>query len=391
MGASRCTGLAFGIALAAIGAAGHFDGVRAETPDAYTPPATKAPATRAHGEQTPPVNPGAQTELNATVTPGSLFSPDCVNRTDLLGVSRVVEIDTTAGPRFGDQYSKDEVKFLQPGEVVLTFDDGPMRRYTLPILDALDEQCVRATFFSVGRMAISDPATLQEVARRGHTIGVHTWSHKKLSALGADAMKREFELGASAVAGALGTPIAPFFRFPYLAHSKSALAYIQGRGMGIFGIHVDSADFRTKSPGVVLRNVMSQLDREKKGILLFHDIQPSTAGALASLLAELKTRGYKVVHMVPKHGATTLPEYDAIAEKALRAKSAAAANSPIAKRSVTWPVSGDEPAPEQGKPAAKAAPSAKSGAPKTATRPAKPYDWANPSNDPWQLTPFGSQ
>ncbi len=391
MGASRCTGLAFGIALSAIVAAGHFDGVRAETPDAYTPPATKAPATRAHGDQTPPVNPGAQTELNATVTPGSLFSPDCVNRTDLLGVSRVVEIDTTTGPRFGDQYSKDEVKFLQPGEVVLTFDDGPMRRYTLPILDALDEQCVRATFFSVGRMAISDPATLQETARRGHTIGIHTWSHKKLSALGADAMKREVELGASAVAGALGTPIAPFFRFPYLGHSKSSLAYIQGRGMGIFGIHVDSADFRTKSPGVVLRNVMSQLDREKKGIILFHDIQPSTAGALASLLAELKTRGYKVVHMVPKHGATTLPEYDAIAEKALRAKSAAAANSPIAKRSVTWPVSGEEPAADQTKPAAKAAPTAKSAAPKTATRPAKPYDWANPSNDPWQLNPFGSQ
>ena len=392
MGASRCTGLAFGIALSAIMAAGHFDGVRAETPDAYTPPATKAPATRAHGDQTPPVNPGAQTELNATVTPGSLFSPDCVNRTDLLGVSRVVEIDTTTGPRFGDQYSKDEVKFLQPGEVVLTFDDGPMRRYTLPILDALDEQCVRATFFSVGRMAISDPATLQETARRGHTIGIHTWSHKKLSALGADAMKREVELGASAVAGALGTPIAPFFRFPYLGHSKSSLAYIQSRGMGIFGIHVDSADFRTKSPGVVLRNVMSQLDREKKGIILFHDIQPSTAGALASLLAELKTRGYKVVHMVPKHGATTLPEYDAIAEKALRAKSAAAANSPIAKRSVTWPVSGEEPAAaDQTKPAAKAAPPAKSAAPKTATRPAKPYDWANPSNDPWQLNPFGSQ
>jgi peptidoglycan/xylan/chitin deacetylase (PgdA/CDA1 family) len=373
-------------------AVARFDGARAETQDAYTPPASAAPATRAQNERVPPVNPGAQTENRPTVTPGTLFSPDCTNRTDVLGISRVVEIDTTAGPRFGDQYSKDEVKFLEPGEVVLTFDDGPMRRYTLPILDALDEQCVRATFFSVGRMAVSDPATLQEVARRGHTIGVHTWSHKKLSALGADAMKREFELGLSAVAGAVGTPIAPFFRFPYLGHSKSSLAYIQGRGMGIFGIHVDSADFRTKSPGVVLRNVMSQLDREKRGILLFHDIQPSTAGALASLLAELKTRGYKVVHMVPKHAAETLPAYDAIAEKSLRAKSAAAAASPMAKRAATWPVSGEEPA---ASPAAKAtpptAPAKKNGSANTATRPAKPFDWANPSNDPWQLNPFGSQ
>jgi peptidoglycan/xylan/chitin deacetylase (PgdA/CDA1 family) len=369
MGASRCTWMAFGLVLSTLAAIGRFDGPRAETQDTYTPPAGTAPG--------------------PTISPGTLFSPDCTNRTDLLGVSRVVEIDTAAGPRFGDQYIKDEVKFLEPGEVVLTFDDGPARRYTLPILEALDEQCVRATFFSVGRMAISDPATLQEVARRGHTVGFHTWSHKKLSALSADGVKREVELGLSAVTAALGTPAAPFFRFPYLGHSKSSLAYIQGRGIGIFGIHVDSADFRTKSPGGVLRNVMSQLDREKKGILLFHDIQPSTAGALSSLLAELKERGYKVVHMVPKHGATTLPEYDAIAEKALRAKSVAAANSPVAKRAVTWPVSGEEPpaAAAPSKPAKTAPPAEK--APRTATRPAKPFDWANPGNDPWQLNPFG--
>jgi peptidoglycan/xylan/chitin deacetylase (PgdA/CDA1 family) len=392
MSASRCTWLAIAFALAATAAIGRIDGVRAETPDAYTPPASKSPATRAQDERVPPVNPGAPTELKPTVTPGSLFSPDCANRTDLLGISRVVEIDTTTGPLFGDQYRKDEVKFLEPGEVVLTFDDGPMRRYTLPILDALDEQCVRATFFSVGRMAIADPATLQEVARRGHTIGVHTWSHKKLSTLSADAMKREFELGLSAVAGALGTPVAPFFRFPYLGHSKSSLAYIQGRGVGIFGIHVDSADFRTKSPGVVLRNVMTQLDHEKKGILLFHDIQPSTAGALSSLLAELKARGYKVVHMVPKQAAVTLSAFDAIAEKSLRAKSTAAANSPMAKKAVTWPVSGEEPqtaAPSPAKTKQPATSAGKTGG--TSARPAKPFDWANPSNDPWQLNPFGNQ
>jgi peptidoglycan/xylan/chitin deacetylase (PgdA/CDA1 family) len=397
MSASRCTGLAFGCALLAIALFGLLDGAWAETQDAETPPASAAPATRAQNDRPPAVNPGAQTELKPTIAPGTLFSPDCTNRTDVLGVSRVVEIDTTTGPRFGDQYSKDEVKFLEPGEVVLTFDDGPMRRYTLPILEALDEQCVRATFFSVGRMAVSDPVTLQEVARRGHTIGVHTWSHKKLSTLGADAMKREFELGLSAVTGALGTPVAPFFRFPYLGHSKSSLAYVQGRGMGVFGIHVDSADFRTRSPGVVLRNVMSQLDHEKKGIVLFHDIQPSTAGALSSLLTELKTRGYKIVHMVPKHGAVTLPEYDAIAAKALRAKSAAAANTPLAKKAVTWPVSGEEPPAGAAEPSNKAkqtnpaASAAKPGSPSTAARSSKPFDWANPSNDPWQLNSFGNQ
>jgi len=135
---------------------------------------------------------------------------------------------------------------------------------------------------------------------------------------------------------------------------------VLGRGFGIFGIDVDSRDFRTRSPGTVLRNVMSQLEHEKKGILLFHDIQPSTAGALASMLAELKARGYKVVHMVAKTPATTLPEYDAIAEKALKAKTSVAASDPLATRAATWPASGDgdsaDPAAELAGPRSDAAP-----------------------------------
>lgn len=381
MSASRCTWLALAFALALSGGAAiGLDGARAET--GFGGPASSGPSPTRDGNEQALTTPaaGVGTELKPTVA-----TPTCTGGPDALGVSRVVEIDTTAGPEFGDQYPKTETKFLERGEVVLTFDDGPMRRYTMPILDALDEQCVKATFFSVGRMALADPATLREVARRGHTIGIHTWSHKNLATLSAAAMKREFEQGLSSVAAAAGTPIAPFFRFPYLGHSRASLAYIQGRGFGVFGIHVDSRDFRTKSPGVVLRNVMSQLEHEKKGILLFHDIQPSTAGALASLLAELKERGYRVVHMVPKNAPVTLPEYDAIAEKALKAKAATAANSPLAERAATWPVSGSE------TDSASEAAQAKTEGNASSARPAKPYDWANPSNDPWQLKSFGNE
>lgn len=382
MSASRCKGLAILAAVAAslsLVASAH-----AETGSGDTNTQMPSSSVGASG-QTLSVNPsvGAEADLKPTIT------SHCDGNPNVLGVSRVVEIDTTTGPEFGDQYSKVEPKFLEPGEVVLTFDDGPMRRYTLPILEALDEQCVKATFFSVGRMAIADPTTLREVARRGHTIGTHTWSHQNLAKLNSAAMKREFELGLSAVAAAVGTPISPFFRFPYLGHGKTSREYIRGRGIGIFGIHVDSKDFRTRSPGVVLKNVLGQLDHEKKGILLFHDIQPSTAGALGSLLAELKTRGYKVVHIVAKDAPTTLPEYDAIATKALKAKAVAVANEPLANRAATWPVSGAEPegtASAEHKPAA-----AKPAPPSTTQRAPKPFDWANPSNDPWQLKSFGHQ
>ena len=270
--------------------------------------------------------------------------PPCASNPELLGLSRIVEINTETGPRFGDQYrTRSEVPFLEDHEVILTFDDGPLKRYTEPILDALDAQCTRATFFSVGRMAIADPVTLKDVIKRGHTVGVHTWSHKNLSKAEAKDVKYEFELGLSAVSKAAGVPIAPFFRFPYLADNRAALDYIGKRGMGIFGIHVDSKDFRTRSPGTVLKNVMAQLEHTKKGIILFHDIQPSTAGAVASLLAELKTAGFKVVHMIPGSPVTTLPEFDTIAARALAAKAKTAAVDPMASRAVTWPVSTSAP------------------------------------------------
>jgi peptidoglycan/xylan/chitin deacetylase (PgdA/CDA1 family) len=83
----------------------------------------------------------------------------------VLGVSRVAEIDTTGGPRFGEQYPGDHL--LQAGEVVLTFDDGPFPNDTKAILDALAAQCTKATFFNVGGMAAAYPDLAKEVASQG--------------------------------------------------------------------------------------------------------------------------------------------------------------------------------------------------------------------------------
>jgi peptidoglycan-N-acetylglucosamine deacetylase len=243
---------------------------------------------------------------------------ECLSGTKALGLSRIVEVDTSSGPRFGFQYK--ENGFLEEGEVVLTFDDGPLRKYSKPILDALDRHCVKATFFTVGRMAIADPKTLKDMYDRGHTIASHTWSHQKLGRLSRNAAKREIELGISAVRAALGKPITPFFRFPYLSDPKSAQEYVQSRGMGIFGIDVDSKDFRTRSGDRMRQTVLRALKREGKGIILFHDIQRSTVAGLSGLLDDLKARNYKVVHMVSKQDVETDPKYDAIANRMMTKK-----------------------------------------------------------------------
>ena len=178
------------------------------------------------GTSVGPAEPPVATPAAATAAaPPSATT--CEGHPGALGVSRIIEIDTTGGPKFGRQYH--DVAPLEDKEVVLTFDDGPARRYTIPILDALDAECVKATFFSVGRMALGDPSTIKEVLRRGHTIGSHTWSHKKLPSVPAAKAEDEIEMGVSAVAAALGQPVAPFFRFPYLTDTAAMRKYLAER------------------------------------------------------------------------------------------------------------------------------------------------------------------
>lgn len=221
----------------------------------------------------------------------------CAAGSNALGVFRIARIDTSTGASFGEPYGTHD--FLADHEVVLTFDDGPLRSHTQAILDALDAQCTKATFFLVGKMAINDPQMVKEIARRGHNIGTHTWSHANLAHLSPARAEQEIELGFSAVQQALGKEIAPFFRFPYLAKTSTLSAYLQNRQVSAFFIDIDSKDYRTRSPSAVLERVMSGLSRRHKGILLFHDIQYSTAHALPSVLAALKAGGYRVVHMQP--------------------------------------------------------------------------------------------
>jgi len=258
----------------------------------------------------------------------------CATRADVLGLSRIVEVDTAGGPLFGRSVSGG-YEFLADGEVVLTFDDGPSRSHTRAVLKALADHCTKATFFMVGRMAVADPAMVREVASQGHTVGTHTWSHAKLSGLAADKMKEEIELGISAVGQALEGPVAPFFRFPYLGVTREAGAYLKSRDIASFTIDIDSRDFRTRDAATVEKTVMSQLAGRRKGIILFHDIQPSTAKALPHILTTLKERGFKVVHLVPKDDSATLPEFDARAAKII-ARKVAAAKQPLADRAVTW-------------------------------------------------------
>lgn len=240
----------------------------------------------------------------------ALAEATCPNPDRALGVSRIVEIDPSTGALFGEftRYEK-EPRFLGPKEVVLTFDDGPMPRYTKPILEALDKYCTKATFFYVGRMAMAYPDMVKEVMARGHTMGTHTWSHPmNMRRRGLASAKDQIERGFAAVALAAGKPIAPFFRFPGLSDSGPMLDYLQQRGIAAFTVDVVSNDSYIRSPRRLIQRTLAHVERQNGGIILFHDIKASTAKALPTILAELKKRGYKVVHLRSKSEFTPLPK-----------------------------------------------------------------------------------
>jgi peptidoglycan/xylan/chitin deacetylase (PgdA/CDA1 family) len=238
--------------------------------------------------------------------------PVC-NNPNALGLSRVVEIDTTGGPAFGTEHFK-QYDFLRDHEVVFTFDDGPWPDNTPMVLKALTDNCTKATFFEIGEHATWRPDISRMVADAGMTIGSHTWSHKDLAknpyAKDIEQAKNEIEMGVSAVHAAVGGPVAPFFRFPDLQMPPDLIAYLGTRNIAIFSADIDTFDFKLRKPEDVIKSAMTKLAKNGKGMLLMHDFQHATAEAMPELMRQLKAAGFKVVHMVPKQPVTTIAKYD---------------------------------------------------------------------------------
>lgn len=258
---------------------------------------------------TPRPTPAATTPA-AAPAPAHAAKPACANP-DALGISRIVEIDTTGGPGFGFEHFK-QLDFLRDKEVVLTFDDGPWPHTTPAVLKALADQCTTGIFFAIGKHATYHPEILKQVAAAGHTIGAHTWSHANLNGkkMTEQLAKDEIEKGFSAVKWALGSAPAPFFRFPALQHPPAMVTYLGNRNVAMFSCDIDSFDFKARKAQQVIDTVMKKLDRLGKGIILMHDFQKHTAEALPELLRRLKAGGYKVVKMRAKAPVETLAQYD---------------------------------------------------------------------------------
>jgi peptidoglycan/xylan/chitin deacetylase (PgdA/CDA1 family) len=255
--------------------------------------------------------------LAALSAPHAANAADCAGNPNALGTSRTIAVDPKSLTAVGKMMYPDTLP-LEDHEVVLTFDDGPLPKRTNIVLDELARECVKATFFIIGRMANAFPETVRRVHAEGHTLATHTQNHSlKLRRLPLDDVKREIDDGITSTAAAAGSPdfVAPFLRLPGLRFSPEIEDYARSRGLMIWSADAVADDWRPISSKQVLARAIARLEQHGRGILLLHDIQKRTTGALPQLLDELKRRHYKVVHVVaaaqnPQTAAAPTPAAD---------------------------------------------------------------------------------
>jgi peptidoglycan/xylan/chitin deacetylase (PgdA/CDA1 family) len=240
--------------------------------------------------------------LLGCITAQGASAADCPGHPDALGTSRTLVVDPQQHPRIGTmQYP--ETLPLEDHEVVLTFDDGPLPRNSNQILDILASQCVKATFFIIGRMAQFNPEGVRKVRDAGHSIGTHSQNHPlTFHKMSIEKAKQEIDDGIASTLAALGgdkAALAPFFRIPGLLRAEGVEEYLASQGIQTWSADFPADDWRHIPSSRVYDLAMKRLEDKGRGILLLHDIQARTVAALPRILQELKARGYHIVHVVP--------------------------------------------------------------------------------------------
>ena len=239
--------------------------------------------------------------LAAGIAAGSASAADCPGNLGALGTSRTLVVDPREHPRIGTmQYA--ETLPLQDHEVVLTFDDGPLPPHSTQVLDILAAQCIKATFFIIGRMARDYPEGVRKVRDAGHTIGTHSQNHP-LGMIGCRSNapgRRSTTVSLRPQPRSATQPRSRrFSAFPACAAPKVSRTILLPRasrpGARIFRPTTGGTFPRRGSDDLAIK----RLEAKGKGILLLHDIQARTVAALPRILHELKARGYRIVHVVP--------------------------------------------------------------------------------------------
>lgn len=238
--------------------------------------------------------------LLTTASPAALAA-DCPGHPDALGTSRTLVVDPREHPLIGTMQYRETLP-LKDHEVVLTFDDGPLPKYSNQVLQILADECIKATFFIIGNQAKANPEGVRKLVAAGHTVGTHSMDHPlTFDRMPIEKAEAEINGGIEWTAAAMTDPtkLAPFFRIPGLMRAEGVENHLISRGIQVWSADFPADDWRHVSSDRVYQLAIQRLEAKGKGILLLHDIQARTVAALPKIIRDLKARGYRIVHVVP--------------------------------------------------------------------------------------------
>jgi peptidoglycan/xylan/chitin deacetylase (PgdA/CDA1 family)/TolA-binding protein len=189
--------------------------------------------------------------------------------------------------------------------IALTFDDGPHPRYTDQVLAILKKYGIHAVFFEVGRNVGTandknevtlgpGAAVSNRILESGSFIGNHTYTHPVLPKLDQADLSREIDSTSAILTEVLKTPPV-LFRPPYGAANADILNEIQTDKMRTVTWNVDSEDWADPVPNSVAQRVITEIEKQQRGIILFHDIHKVGLDALPIVIETLQADGYKFV------------------------------------------------------------------------------------------------
>ncbi|CAM4060141.1 polysaccharide deacetylase family protein [Roseateles saccharophilus] len=231
--------------------------------------------------------------LSLAMAAATAAQPAC--GADAIGTSRTLTLKREAAAWGTAQHAP--LPTLAPGEVVLSFDDGPRPESTPLVLKALAEQCVQASFFMNGEPLRANAALARQVRDAGHSVGMHGFRHEHFPQLSTAAQLADLDAMIATYRAALGAEPAAW-RFPFLEETPTLLKALGEKAITVMSVDAGAEDWLPEqTPQMLATKLLGQLAKSGGGIVLLHDAQDQTARALPFLLQTLKARGYRVVHL----------------------------------------------------------------------------------------------
>jgi peptidoglycan/xylan/chitin deacetylase (PgdA/CDA1 family) len=202
-----------------------------------------------------------------------------------------------------------EVSTTPPkGKVILSFDDGPNPEQTPFILDILAKYDIPGSFFVVGHRVKQHPELIEKIlASSKHVIGNHSWDHPNFHEISKEDQFAEVTHTKAVLPASMGKM---YFRYPYGNSTCDGNQFIHAQGYKIVGWHIDSCDWAFDAHGFVdakealscgvlpqnthdfVNHVVSSVRAHNGGILLMHEIHPTTVRQLEEIVIQLKTAGF---------------------------------------------------------------------------------------------------